>query len=129
MLGIALGCSEFTNSMVFYNPILDSFCTSANYLNDKNYYIGEVFPSLRHDGGLTTSVLSDKADAPTKFSIGDWVFVQDNTTYDILEGTVIIPPTTKSKHCTITLFHDSLIHDVEPSDVYGPHDVASRHPS
>ena len=48
-------------------------------------------------GGLTISVLSEKSDAPTKFNIGEKVFVQDSETYDILEGTLIIPPTTKSK--------------------------------
>ena len=27
MLGIALRRSEYTNDMIFYNPIMDSFCT------------------------------------------------------------------------------------------------------
>ena len=40
------------------------------------------------------SVLSGKDDTPTKCNIGDCVFMQDNQTYDILEGTVTIPPTT-----------------------------------
>ena len=51
LIGIALGRSEFTNGMIFYNPILDSFCTSADFLIDKNLHIGEAFPSLRYDGG------------------------------------------------------------------------------
>ena len=67
MLGIALGRSEYTNGIVFYNPNIDSFSTSSDYLIDKNRHVGEVFPSLRYDGGLTTSVLSEKSDAPTKF--------------------------------------------------------------
>ena len=46
MLGIALGRSEYTNGMVFYNPIMDSFCTSADYLIDKNRLVGKNFPSL-----------------------------------------------------------------------------------
>ena len=46
MLGIALGRSKYTNDMVFYNPILDSVCTPADYLIDKNFHIGEVLPSL-----------------------------------------------------------------------------------
>ena len=36
-----------------------------------------------------------------------------------------MPPTTKSKHYTITLVDDSSVHEVEPSNVYGPHDVPS----
>ena len=51
MLGIALGRSEYTNGMVFHNPFMNSFCTSADYLIDKNRHVGEVFPSLRYDGG------------------------------------------------------------------------------
>ena len=130
LLGIALGRSEFTNGMVFYNPTLDSFCTSADYIIDKNRHIGEVFPSLRYDGGLTTSVLSDKPDGPTKFSIGERVFVQCQETFDIMEATVTTPPTTKSKFYSVMLSDDSSVHDVEPENVYSEHDApASGKPS
>ena len=125
LLGIALGRSEFTNGMIFYNPNLDSFSTSADYLIDKNRHVGEVFPSLLYDGGLTTSVLSDKPDGPTKFEIGDKVFVQDSTTYDIMEATVTMPPTTKSKYYTVLLTDDSTSHDVDPCDIYNENNVPS----
>ena len=42
LIGIALGRSEFTNGMIFYNSTLDGFCTSADYLIDKNRHVGEV---------------------------------------------------------------------------------------
>ena len=32
MLSIALGRSKYTNGMIFYNPKLDSFSTSADYI-------------------------------------------------------------------------------------------------
>ena len=71
LIGIALGRSEFTNGMIFYNPILDSFSTSADYKLDCNRTIAEVFPSIRYDGGLTTSVLSaNRDDTPTKIRNG-----------------------------------------------------------
>ena len=35
MLGITVGRSEFTNRMIFYNPEMDSFCVSADYILDK----------------------------------------------------------------------------------------------
>ena len=104
---------------------MDSFCTSADFLVGKNCHTGEVFSSLQYDGGLTTSVLSEKSDAPTKFAIGDKVFVQDNETYDILEGTVVMPPTTKSKFYTIELSDDASIHDVPQSNVYDENNVPS----
>ena len=31
MLGIALGRSEYTNGMIFYNPVLDSMSVSADF--------------------------------------------------------------------------------------------------
>lgn len=43
ILGIALGRSEFTNGMVFNNPILNSFCTSAEYHIHKNVTLVENF--------------------------------------------------------------------------------------
>ena len=64
------------------------------------------------------SVLSGKDDTPTKFNIGDRVFMQDNQMYDILEGTVMMSPTTQNKKYTITLVHDSSIHNVMPPDLY-----------
>ena len=79
--------------MIFHNPTLDSFCTSVDYLIDKNQHVGEVFPFLLFDAGLTISTLSNKSEGPT---IGDCVFVQDKTSYDIIEATMIMPPATKA---------------------------------
>lgn len=55
------------------------------------------------------SIISKKEDTPTKFTIVDCVFVQDNKIYDIFEGTVTIPQTTKNKYYTFTLVEDSLV--------------------
>ena len=52
-------------------------------------------------------------------------FMQENQTYDILEGTVTIPPTTQNKYYTVTLVDDSFVHDVAPSDLYDENDVPS----
>ena len=125
MLGIDHGRSEYTNGMMFYNPVMDSFITSANYLINKNRHVGEVFPSLRHDGGLRMSKLSGKDDTPAKFNIGDCVFVQDNQTSDILEGMVTMSPTTQNKYFTITLVDDSFVQNVAPSNLYDKNDVSS----
>ena len=71
MLGIALGRSEYTNGMIFYNPELDSFCVSADYLIDKNRHIGEAFPSVCYDGLLLCKVVSNQKSGPSKYDIGD----------------------------------------------------------
>ena len=103
--------------MVFYNPIIDNFCTSTDYIFDKNCYIGKVISSLRCNGWLTMSVLSEKDDIPTKFNIGDRVFVQDNRMYGILEGRVTMSPTTLNKYYTFRLIDDSLVHNEDPSNL------------
>ena len=109
----------------FITKLWIAFCASADYLIDKNQYVSEVFPSLRYDRGLTMSVLSGKDVIPTKFSIEDCVFIQDNKMYDILEGTVTMPPTTQIKHYTITLIDDSTVHFVAPSNFFDENDVPS----
>ena len=70
-------------------------------------------------------VLSGRDDTLTKFYIGDCVFVQDNKTYNILEGTATISLTTLNKHYTVTLVDDSLVHNVNPSDLYSANEVLS----
>ena len=72
----------------------------TDYLVDKDRHVGEVFPSLQYDGGLITSVLSETSDATTKLNIGGKILVQDNEIYDILEGIVMMPPTTKRVNFT-----------------------------
>ncbi len=122
LLGIALGCSEFTNGMIFYNPILDSFCTSADFLIDKNRHIGEAFPSIRYDGGLTMSVMSNQDDGPLQYNVGESVFVQCQETFDILPATIKIPPTSRSKFYTIEL-EDGTTADVDEQVIYTEHTV------
>ena len=51
--------------------------------------------------------------------------MQDNQTYDILERTVTMSPTTQNKYYTITLVNDSSVHNVAPSDLYDENDVPS----
>ena len=74
---------------------------------------------------MTSSVLSEKSNAPTKFAIGDKVFVQNNEIYDILEGTVVKSLTTNSKFYTIELSDDASIHDVPQLNVYDENSVPS----
>ena len=60
-----------------------------------------------------------------KLNIGDRAFMQDNQTYNILEGTVTMSPTTQNKYYTITLVDDSSVHNVAPFDLYDKNDIPS----
>ena len=103
MLGIAVGRSEHTNGMIFYNPTLDSFSTSADYYLDRNRLIGEEFPSLLYDGGLTTSVWSsNRRDVPSKYDVGETVYILDDT-QNVQSGTITMPPTSVSQNYSIAL--------------------------
>ena len=47
------------------------------------------------------------------------------TTYDIMEATVTMPPTTKSKYYTVMLIDDLTFHNVGPCNIYSGDDVSS----
>jgi hypothetical protein len=95
--GIALGRSDVSNALVFYNPTLQKFSTSADYLLDSNKSICLAFPSLHYDGGLHIRLYSDpKEDTLEPYPIGSPVFAQLSTTADgdkmIAPGTVVQIP-------------------------------------
>ena len=120
MLGLALGCSEYTNGMIFYNPVLDSMTVSVDFLLDKNQHIGKVFDCLRYDGGLTMSVLSGGNTSLPKFNAGDAVFIQCQETFDILDVKVTMVSTSKTKKYTIQLQNKSTI-NIDPDHIFDEH--------
>ena len=122
MLVIALGRSEYTNGMIFYNPVLDRISVSADFLLDKNQHIGEVFDCLQYDGGLIMSMLSDGNTAPTKFNASDAAFIQCQETFDIIDVTVTIVPTSKTKKYTVQLQNKST-RNVDPDHIFDEHNT------
>jgi len=106
MLGIALGRNEFMNGMIFYNPTLDSFCTSADYRLDPHASIAENFPFVLYDGGLSTAVLSSWNLSPSKFNVGNSVYVRLEDNGNVATGIVETPPTSMSDYYTVWLETD-----------------------
>ena len=81
------------------------------------------------DGGLVTSVLSNKDDKHVKFDIDERVFIQCQKSYDILEGTIVTPPTSKSNFYTVRINNGEQM-NVTTKDIYAEHTVpASGKPS
>ena len=106
-----------------------SFSTSADYVLDKKRSIGEVFPSIRYDGGLITSVILNKKDGLTRFNIGESVFIQCQKTYDVIPGRIKTPPTTATDQYTVTLENGTNI-DIDRQHIYDKDSVpASGKPS
>ena len=64
-----------------------------------------------------------------KFDIDEHVFIQCQESYDILEGTIITPPTSKSNFYTVRM-NDGEEMNFETKDIYTEHTVpASETPS
>ena len=57
--------------------------------------------------------------------IGDKAWVQDSTTFDIMEAGVTIPPTTKTKMYTVSLVKALKFYQVAPEHIYNDSDVPS----
>ena len=89
---------------------------------DKGRNIGNVFPSIRYNGRLVTSVLLNKDNNPAKFDIDEQVFIQCQESYDILEGTIVTPPTSKSNFYTVQM-NDADKMNVKTEDIYTEHTV------
>ena len=122
MLRTALGCSKYSNCMIFYNPVLDRMGVSADLLLDKNRHIGEVFDCLRYDGGLIMFVLSDGHATPIKFNAGDAVCIRCQETFDINDVTVAMVPTLKTKKNMVQLQHKST-RNVDPDHIFDKHNA------
>ena len=110
---------------------MDSICVSADYIIDTKRHISDVFPNIRYDGGFIAKFIShDESDNQPTFDIGDEVYVQCQTTNDIFEGKVIMPPTTKTKTYTIQPNDADLTINVLLENVFNKFNVpASRSPS
>ena len=64
-----------------------------------------------------------------KFDIDEWLFIQCQESYDILEGTIVTPATSKSNFYTVRM-NDGEQMNVKTKDIYTKHTVpASGKPS
>jgi hypothetical protein len=75
--GIALGCSDNTNGMMFWNSTLSRFCVSADYKLDSDRVIAGAFPDINYDGGIYVKLYSNPQDFDVKpFPVGAEVFAK-----------------------------------------------------
>ena len=57
-----------------------------------------------------------------KFDIDEHVFIQCQESYDILEGTIVTPPTSKSNFYTVRMTNGEQM-NVKTEDIYTEHTV------
>ena len=63
------------------------------------------------------SVLSDGNTTPTKFNAGDAAFIQCQETFDIIDVTVTMVPTSKTKKYTVKL-QNNTTRNVDPDHIF-----------
>ena len=68
------------------------------------------------------SVLLDGNSTPTKFNIGDPAFIQCQETFDIIDVTVTMVPTSKTKKYTVQLQNKST-RNIDPDHVFDKHNA------
>ena len=61
--GIAVGRNDTTNTVVFYNPITQSYYCPPAFRLDKGRLLVTTFPTyIRYDGGLTCGLVRNRTD-------------------------------------------------------------------
>jgi hypothetical protein len=115
--GIALGRSDFTNGMVFWDPDTSKFSTSADYKLDVHRTLTSPFPNLKYDGGINPSLDSGRAQeafppnsSVIHYHIGSF---QPATVRDV---------PTPSKPWYVLIYEDNTTGNADPGSLYGPDD-------
>jgi hypothetical protein len=90
-IGIALGRSDYTNGMMFWDPTTSCFSVSSDFRLDPDRGLGDPFPGIHYDGGMGPSLVSGDKAPKEPFPPGCPVFALVDD--DIYEGTVVSVPT------------------------------------
>ena len=115
--GIAIGRSDFTNGMVFWDPDTSKFSTSADYKLDASRTLTSPFPHLKYDGGINPSL--DSGRAREAFPPGSAVVHYHGRSF--LTATVRDVPTPKCPWYVI-MYEDETTGQAEAGTIYGPDD-------
>ena len=118
--GIALGRSDYTNGMMFWDPTTSSFSVSADFQLDPDRGLSDPFPGIMYDGGMTPSLLSGTTPPQEPFPPGSNVFALIEN--DIYEGTVTSVPTPNCPWYVFLPTGSADTFPVAPCDISSPDD-------
>jgi hypothetical protein len=91
-VGIALGRSNHTNGMIFWDPITQRMNVSADYRLDHDSAIGAHFPSVVYDGQISPLVLRGGKNKSNKEPFPPNSEVQVELDGEYFNGTVVSVP-------------------------------------
>ena len=118
--GIALGRSDYSNAMMFWDPLTSRFSSSADYKLDTDRSLPDAFPELIYDGAFTSRKLSGSEPPKEPFPPGAPVYAfVDN---DFFSGTVTSVPTSKTPWYQVKPDDNDVPFNVNPMDLSSPDD-------
>jgi hypothetical protein len=115
--GIAVGHSDFTNGIIFWDPDTSKFSVSADYKLDVSRTLTSPFPNLKYDGGINPSL--DSGRARECFPPGSPVVHYHVSSFHT--ATVRDVPT-PSKPYYVIVYEDDTTANASPGTIYGPDD-------
>ena len=118
--GIALGRSDFSNAMLFWNPLTSRFSTSADYKLDTEGALPNVFPGVVYDGMFVSQKLSSGTTPKEAFPPGSTVFARVHD--EFFEGIVVGIPTDQVPWYNVRPIDGGDTFAVDPADISGPDD-------
>jgi hypothetical protein len=119
--GIALGRSDYTNGMMFWDPTTSSFSVLADFRLDPDRGLGDPFPGIHYDGGMAPSLISGDTAPREPYPPGSPVFAIVGD--DIYEGNVVAVPTPNCQWYTILPIGGTAeTFNVPPCDLCSPDD-------
>jgi hypothetical protein len=122
--GIALGRSDYTNGIVFYNPATHSFSVSSDYTMDSHKDIRTHFPRVIYDGGFDElSLLSQRAREVSPYAPGESVYAYLEEESITVTGIVVTCPTKRHTYYKIRL-EDNTTLQASPEAVWNDNDAA-----
>jgi hypothetical protein len=120
-IGIALGRSDYTNGMMFWDPTTSRFSVSSDFRLDPDRGLGDPFPGIHYDGGMSPSVVSGDTPPKEPFPPGSTVFAMVDD--DIYEGNVVSVPTPQCPwYSVLPIGGTSEAFNVAPCDLSSPDD-------
>ena len=120
--GIALGRSDYTNGIVFYNPSTHQFTVSADYTLDAGRAVRTLFPRVVYDGGFdAVSLHSRRENVLNTYPAGTTVFAYLEDKGITVTGNVIAVPT-RSKPAYRVELPDGVRIYVSPDAIWDEHD-------
>lgn len=118
--GIALGHSNYSNAMLFYDPMTKMFITLADYKLDSKRKLPDVYPHLKYDGVFVSKKLSDNQTPKEPFPPGAHVFAQVGD--EFYNGVVFAVPTHSTPWYQVCPLVGGNVFAVDLLHLYGPDD-------